>query len=319
MPVPFPRTPAFRPLAALLAASCLAVLASASAQEAGLAGEVLTTEFGGVTREYYLYLPPDLPEGAPLLVVLHGRGGTMQGMARLTGFDDLAAERGFAVVYPEGIENQWNYVEGIEGFDVESDDIGFLPALVDELVTAHGLDATRVYVAGFSNGGYMAERLACEARDTFAAFATVGAAGFADMPRVCGAGAPVSLLMMHGTADEVVPYGGMVFDTPNGRVTLLASVQQTISYWAAYAGCGTDVTSRSVPPTGRSPGTQVHVFSVRGCPDGHEVELVVVQGGGHVWPGHPGDLPPEAAARVNRDIDASEYIWEFFARQPALE
>ncbi len=328
MPVPSRRTLLARALPLVVAAWALVAGSTAAAQDAGapaaaqetdLAGEVHTTEYGGVTREYYLYLPPDLPQGAPLLVVLHGRGGTMRAMARLTGYDDLAAERGFAVVYPQGLDDQWNYVAGIEGFDLASDDIGFLPALVRELVDAHGLDPSRVYVAGFSNGGYMAQRLACDARDTFAAFATVGAAGYAGLPTVCGEGAPVSMLLMHGTEDPVVPFGGMLVDTPNGRVTLLASVQQTVSYWAAFAGCDAHATSHGVPQTGRSPGTEVQVFTVTGCPPGHEVELVVVAGGGHAWPGHPDGLPADVVVRVNLDIDASEYIWEFFARQPALE
>lgn len=318
MATPSSRTLGARALTALLAALLLALVARAVAQGDGPAGGVHALEHEGLEREYYLFLPPGLEPGAPLVVVLHGRGGTAEGMAALTGFDDVAARHGFAVVYPQGVQNQWNYVAGIEGYDLPMDDLSFLPALVAELVEAHDLDPRRVYVAGFSNGGYMAQRLACDGRDVFAAFATVGAAGYAGLPGVCGGGAPVSLLMMHGTDDAVVPFGGMVVEGPNGPVTLLASVQQTLSYWAQYAGCDANARSRTVPQQGLSPGTEVQVFSVTGCQGGHELELVVVYGGGHNWPGRPGILREDVAGRVNRDVHASEYIWEFFARQPPL-
>jgi len=310
--------PSRRPARALLVTLALAALAAAAAQPEGLGGELRTLVHDGLEREYYLYLPPDLPPGAPLVVVLHGRGGTAEGMARLTGYDEVAARHGFAVVYPQGVDDQWNYVAGIEGYDLAADDIGFLRALVAELVSAHGLDPGRVYAVGFSNGGFMAQRLACAARDVFAAFASVSAAGYAGLPEVCGPGAPVSLLFIHGTDDTVVPFGGMAADTPSGPVLILASVQQTVSYWAVFAGCEPHVTSRTVPPSGLSPGTEVVVYSVAGCQDGHELELVVVFGGGHAWPGRPGLLPEDVAGRVNRDIDASGYVWEFFARQPPL-
>ncbi len=303
----------------ILVVLTLCLLAAAAAQEADLEGEVLAFDHDGLTREYYLYLPPDLAPGAPLVVVLHGRGGSAEGMARLTAFDAVAARHGFAVVYPQGIDAQWNYVAGIPGYELAADDLGFLPALVEALVTAHDLDRTRVFVVGFSNGGFMAQRLACAARDVFAAFATVAAAGYAGLPEVCGPPAPVSVLMVHGTDDQVVPFGGLRADTERGSVMVLASVEQTVSYWAAFAGCDANATGRTVPQTGRSPGTEVQVVSVTGCPEGHEVELVVVAGGGHAWPGRPDLLPPEIAGRVNRDIDASEYVWEFFARQPARE
>lgn len=308
-----PMTRPFRALVTLLV--LLALAAPAAAQP--LAGELVTLEHGGLEREYYLYVPPGLSQGAPLVVVLHGRGGTAQGMARLTGYDEVAAARGFAVVYPQGIDAQWNYVAGIEGYELPADDIDFLRTLAGDLVEAHGLDPKRVYVAGFSNGGYMAQRLACEARDVFAAFATVGAAGYAGMPGVCLDAAPVSLLMVHGTADAVVPFDGMVVDTPRGPVTLLASVQQTLSFWADFAGCDANALHRALPSRGLSAGTEVHVYAVTGCQGGHEVELVAVVGGGHNWPGRPGLLPADVGGRVNTDIDASDYIWEFFARQPA--
>src|SRR5690606_4243972 len=92
-----------------LVLACLAILAShAGAQLAQLAGEDLTLVHGDALREYYLYVPPHLDGAAPLVVALHGRGGTGPGMAVLTGFDALADSHGFIVAYPSGLQQQWN-------------------------------------------------------------------------------------------------------------------------------------------------------------------------------------------------------------------
>ena len=90
---------------------------------------------------------------------------------------------------------------------------------------------------------------------------------------------------------------------------MAARVEVTTRYAKAYAAASKKDKGRVLD----------EVVSVTGCPEGHEVELVVVAGGGHAWPGRPDLLPPEIAGRVNRDIDASEYVWEYFARQPARE
>src|SRR5690606_902868 len=114
-------------------------------------------------------------------------------------------------------------VDGIEGYQNEVPDIGFLRSLVGELAGRYPVDDKRVYVAGFSNGGFMAQRLACDAPGLFAAFASVGAAGYGGQPSICGDSEPVSILFMHGTEDGIVPFTGLVQEGPNGPVTVLAS------------------------------------------------------------------------------------------------
>lgn len=269
---------------------------------------------GDALREYYLYVPPHLDGAAPLVVALHGRGGTGPGMAVLTGFDALADSHGFIVAYPSGLQQQWNYVEGIEGYELQVSDIDFLRALVAEISARQEVDEKRVYVAGFSNGGFMAQRLACAANDVFAAFASVGAAGFGGQPSVCQAPGPMPLLFIHGSDDAVVPFQGMSQQTPSGPVTVLASVDQTMGFWSDKIGCENDVDGGPLPRTGQSPDTEVTVLSFTGCPDGAELTIAVVLGGGHNWPGHPGWLPSDVAGNVSLDLDASEFIWRFFER-----
>ncbi|HZJ09926.1 MAG TPA: PHB depolymerase family esterase [Trueperaceae bacterium] len=271
----------------------------------------------GLEREYYLHVPAAVEasgsEAVPLVVLLHGRGGTGAGMASLTDFDVVADAHGLIAVYPSGVDNQWNYVDAIPGYQIDVPDIAFLRALVADLSTRYPVDPARVYVAGFSNGGYMAQRLACDAADLFAAFASVGAAGYGGQPSICGEAEPVSILFMHGTNDAVVPFGGLRQEGPNGPITVLASVEQTFSYWADRIGCSTTIDARTVPSI-RSPAMEVHVLDAEDCPAQHELELVVVVGGGHNWPGQPDKLPVEVGGAVNLDLDASRFIWEFFER-----
>jgi len=296
----------------VVAGSCL-VAAQSAVDE--------TLEHAGYQRGYRLHVPAGIEEGGasavPLVVLLHGRGGSGSGMAQLSGFDDLADEHGFIVVYPDGIDNQWNYVDGIEGYQNEVPDSDFLRALVAYLADSYPVDSRRVYVAGFSNGGFMAQRLACDGNDLFAAFASVGAAGYGGQPASCGDPEPVSILFMHGTKDTVVPFAGLRQQGPNGPVTVLASVEQTFGYWTDRIGCSTTIDARQLAAM-RSADMEVHVLDATNCPADHQLELVVIVGGGHNWPGRPGLIPSDIGGEVNLDIDASSFIWSFFERHALL-
>lgn len=268
--------------------------------------------FEGVERTYLLHVPAsyNAKTPVPLLLMLHGRGGDGERISALTGFSKLADEKNFIVVYPDGLDNQWNYVKDVPGYSsMTQDDTGFLLALLDEVRDQYSIDDKRVYVAGFSNGGFMTQRLACDAPERFAAFASVSAAGFGGMVELCQTPSPLSFLFIHGTADGVIPWQGLV----RGNGYMLAPVNETLAFWASYSGCDGDVTDIGFPQKGDSPGTSVTLFSV-GCSKGNEVLLYAVKGGGHNWPGVPGFIPEEFAGKVNMDIQASEVIWEFFSR-----
>jgi len=317
--------------ATLVAAAFMLALSHAGAQTS--TDEVLRHE--SYDRSYYLHVPAGVAPGGegatetsrpvgqsepvqvPLVLVLHGRGGTGPGTAALTGFDEVADEHGFVVAYPTGVDNQWNYVDGIEGYDIDVPDLEFLRALVAELSARYPIDPARVYVAGFSNGGYMAQHLACKATDVFAAFASVGAAGYGGQPGNCGEPDPVPILFIHGTADTIVPFAGLRQEGPSGPVTVLASVEQTFTYWGYRLGCG-DGVQPSVLPNMLSPSLELHVLEALDCTPGSELVQVVIVGGGHNWPGRPGRLPVQVGGEVSLDLDASRFIWEFFERH-ALE
>lgn len=276
--------------------------------------EPLTLEFEDITRTYMLHVPENLDAPAPLILVLHGRTGDGATIERYTAFSDLADREGFIVAYPDGLNGEWNYPKDVPGFEAPHDDTAFLIALVDHIASEVSVDLARVYVAGVSNGGFMAQRIACSAPTRFAGFASVAAAGFGGMPFVCMepgiATAPI--LLMHGTADDNVPWDGLSV-TQDGKIAYITyPVPDTLAYWAEFNDCGASAESEDLPESGRSPGTSVRILRVE-CPEDAPVVLYAVRGGGHNWPTKHPRSEREIFDKINRDIDATEEIWAFFA------
>ncbi len=269
-------------------------------------------EFAGELRTYRLFVPAELePSGAALVVALHGGGGNAANLERSIRMNELAEREGFLVVYPNGsgrldeVLLTWN-AGNCCGYalDQQVDDVGFLRALVDQLQVAFPLDPGRIYATGMSNGGMMSYRLACEAADLFAAVAPVaGALNVED----CEPSEPVSVLAIHGTADQHVLFeGGAPAVTVDTQARVDRSVHYALTFWAARDGC-------ELEPATSQVGSVLHeIYS--DCLPGLGVELLGVEGGGHAWPGAArfspqGDEPYSG-------LNASLEMWEFFEAHP---
>ncbi|WP_119069404.1 extracellular catalytic domain type 1 short-chain-length polyhydroxyalkanoate depolymerase [Aggregatilinea lenta] len=268
----------------------------------------------GVERTYTLYVPPtyDGAEPWPLVVGLHGRGGSGAGFAAQLDLNPIARDNDFITVYPDGINREWNYAEGTpEWIGPETDDVAFLAALVDALAEDFAIDRARVYVAGFSNGGFMTQRLACEVPDQYAAFAVISAGFYPGLDQWCATSAPTPILFMHGTADVVVPWTG----TLQGQFVLSMPVEDTVAYWAGHDGCSPDEVTHetldSVEESGEAL-TSVIYFHFGGCDDDTEVVLYAVEGGGHNVPGTSAMTPGGVLGNITHDVHAGEAIWTFF-------
>ncbi len=260
-----------------------------------------------------------MTDPAPLVIALHGRFDSGAGMASLTHFNDLADQEGFVVAYPDGLNGEWNFVRAIPGYDMTQDDTAFLVALVDHLAESNPIDRSRVYLTGFSNGGFMTQRVACEHPLPFAAFASVSAAAFGGMPEVCptSSDVPVPMLLMNGTEDTNVPWDGTPVSRNGQTIYVTYPVSQTLSYWAQLNGCQPDATTTDFPILGASPGTAVRAITLT-CPPEHDVVLYGITGGGHNWSGQaPAD--PQIFGLINRDVDASVEIWRFFSQHQRLQ
>ncbi len=262
----------------------------------------------GVERTYTLYVPETVTAPAPLVIVLHGRFGTGAEMADYSQFNRVADDEGFIVAYPDGIDGEWNFVRAVPGYDNPRDDLAFLVALIDHIAAEHAVDVTRVYLAGFSNGGFMVQRAACEDPTRFAGFATVSAAAFGGMQDVCTSELPAPMLMLHGTADENIPWDGTGVTRNGQTIYVTYPIGTTFSYWASVNGCDQDASTTDIPATETA--TSVRVLTVT-CPAGTAVALYGILDGGHNWP-RPDLEPYPASGAINHDIDAAREIWNFF-------
>jgi polyhydroxybutyrate depolymerase len=284
-----------------------------------------TLEHDGLTREYRLTVPAgyDGTEPVPLVLNLHGFEGSAAGHDDTTGVPEAAGERGWLVVSPQGSGLSvpegppeaeaaaqfegipfWNIFGPGEvdfggegpglppGTTLEVDDVGFLARLLDELEAELCVDADRLFATGHSNGAGMSITLACELGDRLAA---VGSVAGVNLTGVCDGEEPLSVLAIHGDADEIVVYeGGSLFGFELGN----PSVPDRMVQLAERSGCDSEPELAEVPDG-------VERLRWAGCDAGAEVELWTISGWGHGWPraASPDDVGV---------IDATETVLDFF-------
>ena len=265
--------------------------------------------FNDLDRRYHIHLPSDYDVSSPLplLIALHGRLGTGKKMIKQTGFNRIADREGFIAVYPEGFKRGWADGRGISHADKRDvDDVAFIDRLINVLEEEFPIDSSRIYIAGHSNGGFMAQRLAIEYPQYFAAIAVVAASVSEWLATRFTSGGMMPILFINGTADTVTPYlGGR---QPGGARVL--SVEDAVKMWAHFNGCKEAPAVRGIHDLKNGP--LVSVFTYGSCQDHSQVKLYKIDGGGHVWPGEPEDISRAGAAKIGRGIDASKEIWKFF-------
>jgi polyhydroxybutyrate depolymerase len=258
-------------------------------------------------RRYLVYTPPsyaNAPQKAvPVVFNFHGGGMSMAEQMLYTQMNRAADRHGFIVVYPAGIKQDWNV-----GFDMSyldgTDDIGFTEALLAKIKQDYRVDPQRVYATGLSRGGFFALRIAAELPHLFAAVASVG--GPMPQPVIAHHAKPgkVGVLLMHGTADQVVAYGGK----PTGYL----SAEDSFGYWLKHNEIRPGAVSRRTINNDPGDGTDVTWIEQGNGKQG--VALLTVREGGHTWPGADPFNIGFPIGKTTRDIDANEVIWEFFAK-----
>jgi polyhydroxybutyrate depolymerase len=223
---------------------------------------------------------------APTVIVLHGAMMTAALTARSSGFAEAAAARGFASVFPQGINRQWN--DGREGRVSWIDDVGFLRGLVDELVRRRISDPARIYIAGISNGGMMTFRMLCEAPELFAGAATIIANMPAGIGDRCTRHKPMPVIMFNGTADPLVPFHGGGVGFLGGR-GIVWSTEKTAEFLVRIDECDPRAASRSVDSSDEL--VRVTRLEWSRCRTGQHVGVYIFEGGGHQMPGRTAFLP----------------------------
>jgi polyhydroxybutyrate depolymerase len=307
-----------RPTRAVSLAATLLALATLAGRSSAQETPALELTHDGVKRPYLLHVPSGFDKELPLVFCLHGGGGTAEGMPRLTRgrFDALADKEGFLVCYPDGIEKSWNDGRATkEGRHTShADDVGFIASLIDAIARDHKVDRRRVYATGMSNGGFMSYRLGVDLAEAITAVAPVCANLSEELEPRARAARPLPLLAVNGTKDPLVPFeGGDVHVGPIKRGRCL-STARSIEIWCARNHAAPEAEVTRLADRDASDETHVRREVHKPLEGGAPVELLVVEGGGHTWPGGQPYLTERIVGKTSHQADACDLIWEFFKR-----
>ena len=182
-----------------------------------LTNSIMVIEYGEINsgkfqREYIYFKPSSAPENCPLVFVCHGYTGTAQGIMNYSDFNNLATEYGFAVCYPQGIEDSGGNTFFNVGYDFQNnetvDDVAFLEDLISLFSADNSIDSDKVFCTGMSNGGDFCYLLACEASESFLGVAPIAGMIMQDIMDDCTPSQNVGILEIHGTQDNVTYYNG---------------------------------------------------------------------------------------------------------------
>jgi polyhydroxybutyrate depolymerase len=273
----------------------------------------LEVEVGGRMRRV---LVADAAPGVartPVLVMLHGAGGTADIAVSQTGWDRKGPEAGFLTVFPEGTVRDpshapefrrnpqtWNDGSGRGHVARDAvDDVGFLATLIDRLVADHRADPSAVFLTGFSNGGSLAFRAAAELPGKVRAIAPVAGHCWIEP----AAGHRIPLLYLMGDADPLNPIRGGQVLTPWGGQETHPAPRESFERWARTAGCDTPGAVRRDGP--------IEWTEASACTA--KVRMGIVAGHGHIWPGGPRLLPQRIVGRGVTGLDATAMIRNFFS------
>lgn len=276
-------------------------------------------------RTFHIHIPliHDKSVQLPLVIALHGRGGNGESMIIITrkGFNKLSEKDGFIVVYPDGIELNWNDgridEEANDRAHKENiDDVGFISALIDSMIIDYNIDPKRVYITGISNGAIMSYRLACELSHKITAIAPVDGSIPYMLLTECSPMEPVSVLAINNINDPLVPFeGGEIYGHFHSvKLGKVLSANESIEFWANRNMCSSEPVEADEPDRDPKDGTRVARKEYNEGIDGTEVILYSIQGGGHTWPGGFQYLPKWIIGKTSRDINANEVIWSFFKK-----
>jgi polyhydroxybutyrate depolymerase len=272
----------------------------------------------GRDRRYLLHVPGDGDPTSPrpVVLVLHGAGEDAVENRTWLGLDAVADREGFIAVYPDGTGpfgdrvHMWNAGAccGLAQWEAV-DDVGFLLAVLDDVARRAPVDATRVYVTGFSNGAMMAYRLAAEASDRIAAIAPVAGARAVVLGEAVRS---MPVMHVHSVDDPTVPFAGgttvvfpFVYSIPH------PAVEDVVRGWAIHDRCAPSPAQAAAQTAGRHTAMRT---TWAPCDAGAEIVLWRLRGPGHVWPGPAWTFRSWFVGPPTSVIDVREEMWRFFRR-----
>jgi len=285
----------------------------------------------------------------PVVILFHGSNQDADDLERITHFNQLADKDGIITVYPSA-QGRWNfgvhsesasaqnprrgfgrrgwgggggypgggggYPGGRGGQNPEetrnrpqpADDVAFVGEMLDQLALKYSLDVHRIYATGLGDGGFMAERIGCAMADRIAAVGAVGASFPKTM--TCLPARPISVLLIDGTADPLVPYNG---GTYKERRFPVLSAEESAKTWAKFDRCGEKPAQGKIAPLDKG-GKETKTLVYSGCQADAEVELYSVKDGGNTWPGGEVFTTESEVGKTSGALNANDSLWNFFSK-----
>lgn len=269
-------------------------------------------------RQYIVHLPPGYNNNSPTpaVIVLHGGSGNYQSVQGFTQMNFVSNQNDFLAVYPQGqgiAPPGYSWADGRNTTADQAgiDDVGFISKLIDTLYNDYNIDTNRVYICGFSNGGFMTQRLACETPDLFAAIGGLGCSMDTNLIQTCNPDQAVPMAYFSGTADPEVPYNGGAMRNP--AVTPIVAVDTAVQFWVNNNNCQTAEPVVNIPNTVQSDSSKVELYKYTNCDCNADFYFFKIINGGHTWPGVPIPQFPQLG-NTNEDVHASFELWGFFSQ-----
>jgi polyhydroxybutyrate depolymerase len=305
-------------------------------------------EVNEVTRSFVLHLPAgySADHHYPVVILFHGSNQDADDLERITHFNQLADKEGIITIFPRA-QGKWNFGVHAEtpsqgpqrygrrrGFGYPggggggypgggrggqnpeetrnhtepADDIAFVGEILDQVALKDSLDVHRVYATGLGDGGFMAERLGCAMADRIAAIGAVGASFPKTM--TCLPSRPISVLLIDGTADPLVPYKG---GTYKERHFPVLSAEKSAEAWAKFDRCSEKPAQGKIP-AGDKGGKETKTFTFSGCQADAQVDLYAVKDGGNTWPGGEVFTTESEVGKTSNALSATDSLWNFFSK-----
>ena len=271
---------------------------------------------GDIERSYIVHFPMNikLGTGLPLVIVLHGGGGDAESIIKASRFSDKADKNQFIAVYPEGTYDQkeretWNALHCCgTAKETNANDLEFINLIIDDLENSAAIDQSRIYIAGYSNGGMLAHRLGAQLSERIAAIGVIAGGMFDDQPAPFS---PLSVLIIHGLSDRVINAKGGESRTPLVKDSMdkpFLSAQAAYNFWRQQNGCKVEL----------EPHLQGNITTLRNrdCKEDVMVVMQTVKHGGHNWFGSNKQVYTQFDdGSTYLGHSATDTLWDFFSAQ----
>lgn len=264
-----------------------------------------------------VHFPPNYSAATQraLIISLHGGSGNMVNAQGFSLLNPVSDRNDFLVAWPQGYGiappgYSWADGRNTSADQAGIDDIGFINKLIDTLILRYNVDTTRIYICGFSNGGFMVQKIACEFANRFAAMASLGSSMDTLLYKKCSPSKPIPMAFFNGTADPAMPFNGGPMQNP--QVIPVVSVDTAVQFWVKHNNCQTTMPVFNFPDTFTTDNSTAELYAFADCDCKADIKFYKLINGGHTWPGVYVASQAAVLGNTNRDINASEELWSFF-------